>query len=142
MSAIFGANPADPLAGASFLPSSMRIMIIGASNNRAKFGNKAVRAYLRRGHTVLPVNPNEVEVERLAAYPNIASVPGPIDRALFYVPPEVGIDLLDDIADRGDIDELWLNPGAESPALLAKARVLGLSPVQACAIVDIGENPH
>lgn len=117
-------------------------MILGASNNRRKFGNKAVRAYLRRAHTVLPVNPNEVEVEGLMAYPNVASTPGPIDRALFYVQPAVGLDLLDDLAARDDIGQIWFNPGAESPELLAKAASLGLSPIQGCAIVDIGELPY
>lgn len=119
----------------------MRVLIIGASNSRSKYGNKAVRAYRRRGHTVFPVNPNEVQVEGLAAHPNVTTVPGPIDRALFYVPPAVGIEILDDLARRGDIAELWLNPGSESPELIQEARRLGFDPIQACAIVDIGEFP-
>lgn len=119
----------------------MRVLIIGASNNRSKYGNKAVRAHLRQGHTVLPVNPNEIEVEGLTAYPNVSSAPGPIDRALFYVPPEVGITLLEDLARRGDVSEVWLNPGSESPALVSKAGSLGLDPIQACSIVAIGEFP-
>lgn len=119
----------------------MRVMIIGASNNRSKFGNKAVRAYKKRGHTVLPVNPNEIEVERIATYPNVRSVPGLIDRALFYVHPEVGIDLLDDLAARRDVAEIWLNPGAESPEMVRKARGLGFEPILACAIVAVGEFP-
>src|SRR5215510_9358896 len=35
------------------------VAIIGASNNRAKFGNKAVRAFVQQGCMVYPVNPNE-----------------------------------------------------------------------------------
>ncbi len=65
-------------------------MVIGASTNPAKFGNKAVRAYRRQGHIVLPVNPHEPTVEGLAAYADVASPPGPIDRATLYVPPEPG----------------------------------------------------
>lgn len=119
----------------------MRVMIIGASNDRHKFGNKAVRAYLRQGETVLPVNPHEQQIEGQRVWANIADVPGPIDRALFYVPPQVGLELVDELAGRGDVEEVWLNPGAESDALIARAKSLGFDPIMACAIVDIGERP-
>lgn len=119
----------------------MRIMIIGASNDRHKFGNKAVRAYLRRGETVLPVNPREREIEGLQAWAHVKDVPGPIDRALFYVPSFVGMRVIDEVAQRGDVGEVWLNPGAESDELIAKCKSLGFDPIMACAIVDIGEVP-
>jgi predicted CoA-binding protein len=119
-------------------------MIIGASNNRAKFGNKAVRAYLRQHHEVLPVNPHEQQIEGVHCWPSVRHVPAPeggIDRALFYVPPDVGLTVIGDLASRGDVKELWLNPGAESDELVAAARRLGLEPVLACSIIDIGERP-
>ncbi len=116
-------------------------MIIGASNDRHKFGNKAVRAYLRRGEIVLPVNPNEREIEGQHAWAKVADVPGPIDRALFYVPAKVGMRVIEEVARRGDVGEVWLNPGAESDELIARAKSLGFDPIMACAIVDIGETP-
>lgn len=119
----------------------MRVMIIGASNDRSKFGNKAVRAYLRQHEAVLPVNPHEKEIEGVGCFADVASVPGPIDRALFYVPAEIGMKVIEDVAKRGDVGEVWLNPGAESDELIAKAKTLGFDPIQACAIVDIGERP-
>lgn len=119
----------------------MRVMVIGASSNRSKFGNKAVRAYLRQGHEVLPVNPNEETVEGLRCYATIAEVPGPIDRATIYVPPQVGAPMMAQLAARGDVAEVWLNPGAESPEVLAAAERAGIEPIQACSIVDIGERP-
>lgn len=119
----------------------MRVMVIGASSNRAKFGNKAVRAYLRQDHQVLPVNPNAAEVEGLRCYRSVLDPPGPIDRALFYVPSEVGERVIEELSQRGDVGEVWLNPGAESPALIARARELGFEPSTACSIVDIGERP-
>ena len=119
----------------------MRVMIIGASGNRSKYGNKAVRAYARRGHDVLAVNPKEIEVEGIPSHRRVADPPGPIDRAVLYVPPEGGMELLDEIAARGDVAELWVSPGAESEALMQRARDLGLEPVNACAMMDIGEAP-
>ena len=66
------------------------VAVIGASSNRNKFGNRALRAYQQQGYTVVPINPHEAEVEGLKAYASVLDVPGPIDMASFYVPPEVG----------------------------------------------------
>jgi hypothetical protein len=116
------------------------VAVIGASSARHKFGNKAVRAYLRQGWTVYPVNPSETTVEGLPVYPTLADVPGAVDRVSMYVPASVGITLLEAIKAKG-APELFLNPGSESDALLARATELGLDPIQACSIVDIGERP-
>ncbi|HYE03514.1 MAG TPA: CoA-binding protein [Phycisphaerales bacterium] len=119
----------------------MRVMVIGASNDRDKFGNKAVRAFLRQGHEVVPVNPTVAEVEGLRTYPDVASVPGHVDRACFYVQPEVGVEVVRQVARRGNVDEVWLNPGADAPEVVAEAKRLGLSVVRACSIRSIGEVP-
>jgi uncharacterized protein len=117
------------------------VAVIGASNNRRKFGNRAVRAYLDQGYTVVPINPHEREVEGLKAYASVLDVPGPIDMASFYVPPEVGEEIIGDVA-RKQIAEVWLNPGAESDELIARARALSIKPIVACSIVAIGRNPY
>ena len=112
------------------------VAIIGASNDPKKFGNKAVRAYLRQGYTVYPVNPTEIQVEGLAAFKSIQDVPVRPQRVSVYVPPAVVLELLPDIAAKG-CDELWLNPGTESEEVLAAVQRLGLNAVQACSIVDL-----
>jgi uncharacterized protein len=117
------------------------VAVIGASNDRRKFGNRAVRAYHQRGDTVIPINPHEAAVEGLKAYPSVLDVPGPIDMASFYVPPDVGERVIDEVAKKG-IPEVWFNPGAESAALVARARALNLEPIVACSIVAIGQNPY
>lgn len=117
------------------------VAVIGASKDRRKFGNKAVRAFQRQGHQVVPINPHESEVEGLKTYRSVLDVPGNIDMATFYVPPAIGEVLIDEIAAK-NISEVWLNPGAESAALIAKARALKIEPVIACSMIGIGENPY
>jgi predicted CoA-binding protein len=116
------------------------VAIIGASNVREKYGNKAVRAYLRQHWTVYPVNPNEATIEGLPTFRSITDIPGPVDRASLYLPPQIGLGVLDGIKQKG-VKELYVNPGAESEELMAKAERLGLDPIWACSIVEIGERP-
>ena len=116
------------------------VAVIGASTNRAKFGNKAVRAFVAAGYRVVPVTPRHAEVEGLTAYASVADVAGPIDMATVYVPPSVGETLVAGLADKG-VGEVWLNPGAESPELVRQLTAAGLRPIQACSIVGIGLSP-
>jgi predicted CoA-binding protein len=117
------------------------VAVIGASNDRRKFGNRAVRAYRDQGYTVVPINPHESEIEGLKAYPSILDVPEAVDMASFYVPPDVGAQVIGDVARKG-VPEIWFNPGAESDELIARARALKLKPIVACSIVAIGQNPY
>ena len=117
------------------------VAVIGASNDRRKFGNKAVRAFVERGYTVVPINPAEREVEGLKAYGSVLDFPGQIDMASFYVPPDVGEQVIEEVA-RKQIPEVWLNPGAESDELIARARSLSIKPIVACSIVAVGQNPY
>jgi len=117
------------------------VAVIGASRDRHKFGNRAVRAFREQGYTVVPINPNETEIEGLKAYPSVLDVPGPIDMATMYVPPDVGERLIHEIA-RKRIAEVWLNPGAESEELIARAKALQIEPIVACSVVAIGVDPH
>ena len=119
----------------------MRVMVIGASTNREKYGNRAVRAYQGQGHEVLPVHPTAGTVEGIPAYADLRDVAGPVDRATLYLPPDKGEALLEPLAERGDVQELWVNPGAESDRLIERAKELGLEPIQACSIMAIGETP-
>ena len=125
----------------SFIAFMKSVVILGASTNRQKFGNKAVRAFVEQGYTVYPVNPRETVIEGLAVYPDLASVPVRPDRISVYLPPAVTLGLLPQIAAKG-CDELWLNPGAESDAVVAEAERLGLNVIQACSIVAIGMSPE
>ena len=116
------------------------IAIIGASNDRAKFGNKSVRAFLQQGYEVFPVNPKETEIERLPAFKSIRDVPVRPQMISVYLPPQVLLKVLPDIAARG-CDELWLNPGTESDEVLIEAERLKLNTIQACSIVAVGVSP-
>lgn len=117
------------------------VAVLGASSDRAKFGNKSVRAHLRQGYEVFPVNPKGGEIEGLAVYRSLAEIPVELDRVTVYLPPAVGLTALDDVAAKG-CRELWLNPGSDAPEVVARAKELRLDPIVACSILDLGIDPH
>lgn len=116
------------------------VAVLGASRYHRKFGNKSVRAHRQAGWTVYPVNPQATEVEGLPAYPDLASLPGPVDRVTVYLPPDRTGSLLEEIAAVG-AREVWFNPGAADAALLRAARERGIRAVDGCSIVDLGLSP-
>ena len=117
------------------------VAILGASQDRTKYGNKSVRAHVAQGYRVYPVNPKAEMIEGLPAFASLADVPeGPLQRISVYLPPHIGLTLLDAISSRNP-DEVWFNPGSESPELLAQARDMGLNVIQACSIIAVGMTP-
>jgi uncharacterized protein len=116
------------------------VAVVGASSDRHKYGNKALRAFLAQGYTVIPINPNETMVEGMRTYPSVVDVPQPIDMATVYVQPDVLLGLLSDF-ERKQIPEIWINPGAESDDVMAEARRRKLNVIYACSIMGVGRSP-
>ncbi|MEN3339964.1 MAG: uncharacterized protein V7647_3640 [Acidobacteriota bacterium] len=117
------------------------VAVIGASSNRSKFGNKALRAFAKQGYNVVPINLTETEVEGHRAYRSVLDVPERIDIATVYVPADAGLQVMEQLAQLGGLGEIWLNPGADDDRVVARARELGLETIQACSIIAIGESP-
>lgn len=120
--------------------SEKTVAVIGASTDRSKYGNKSVRAHATQGWRVFPVHPSATEIEGHTAYKSLAVIPESIHRVSLYLPPAIGIKILPEIV-AAEPEEFFVNPGAESAELLALARELGLKPIQACSIVEIGTSP-
>jgi predicted CoA-binding protein len=117
------------------------VAVVGASADRSKFGNKAVRAFRAQGFDVFPVHPHADRIEGLPAFASVEDVPAArLDRVSLYVPPEAGLRVLDQVARKG-ADEVWLNPGADAPEVVARAEALGLNVIRACSILAVGEHP-
>jgi predicted CoA-binding protein len=119
----------------------MRVMIVGASTNPEKFGHRSVVAHLESGYEVVPINPTADEIAGLPVHAGVADPAGPFDRASIYLPRDAALAALDAIAARGDVNEVWLNPGADHPDVVARAGELGLTTIRACSIMDTGR-PH
>jgi len=115
--------------------------VLGASQNRSKFSNKAVRAFLEAGWTVFPIHPRESEVEGIACFVSVVSLPTVPTVISVYVPPAILLGELEMIAARG-CGELWLNPGSHTSEVLDEASRLGLRVVLDCTLFRLGRRPE
>ena len=81
------------------MSSRPTIAIVGASTNRKKFGNKAVRAYKNAGYDVYPINLKEGEIEGLMKYASLDAVPiQRLDLISMYVPPAIVLEIIEQVA--------------------------------------------
>jgi predicted CoA-binding protein len=116
-----------------------RFAVVGASRDRAKYGNKVLRAYLQQGRDVVAVNPREQEIEGVPCYADIASLPEPVDGISVITPPKVTESIIAQAAAAG-IEHVWLQPGAESEPAISRAENAGMNliPGDACVLVILG----
>jgi predicted CoA-binding protein len=121
----------------SFL-AGKRFAVVGASQDRSKYGNKVLRVYQQNDLDVVPVNPSATEIEGLTAYRDLASVPGEIDGVSIITPPPVTEGVVQDALKRG-IKNFWIQPGAEHAGAIQAAEAAGASVIHGgpCILVSM-----
>ena len=112
--------------------------VIGASQDRSKYGNKVLRTYQQNGLTVYPINPRLEEVEGLACYPNLASLPEPVHAVSVITPPSVTERVVQELEAEG-VRHVWMQPGAESELAVERAEAFGLNVIAGgpCILVTL-----
>ncbi|MFH2021651.1 MAG: CoA-binding protein [archaeon] len=118
----------------------MKVAIVGASVNKTKYSNKAVRAYKAADHTVFPVNPNEREIEGLKCYTTVLEIPLDLDLVSVYLPPVIGLKVMVDIVKKGT-KRVILNPGSESKEIIRMLKMNKIDFTMTCSIKEIGADP-
>jgi uncharacterized protein len=113
--------------------------VIGASGNPRKYGHKVFACYLRHGYRAYPVNPNASSILGSPCYPNLASLPEPVEAVSIITPPAVTERVMEEVIAAG-VRHVWMQPGAESPLAVEKARDAGLNVISSgpCLLVKLG----
>jgi predicted CoA-binding protein len=119
--------------------------VVGASQDRAKYGNKVLRCYAQHGLPVVAVNPklSPTPVEDQACFPSLAAIPGSPRAVSVVAPPAAAPSIVADAKAAG-VEHLWFQPGAEDPGALATARAHGMNVIAdgPCLLVALGFREH
>jgi predicted CoA-binding protein len=117
--------------------------VAGASADRAKYGNRVLRSLIAARRRVYPVNPHQSEIEGLRCYADLASLPEPVGSLSIVTPPAVTEQIVLAAAAAG-IENVWMQPGAESPHAVAEAERLGLNVIAGgpCLLVALAQEPR
>jgi len=116
--------------------------VAGASRDRSKFGNKVLRTYLQRGMPVYAVNPTHADAEGIEGVTTVATVaalPEPVHGLSIITPPAITERIVEDAIAAG-ITRLWMQPGAEHPRAIRRAKDAGASVIYGgpCLLVELG----
>jgi uncharacterized protein len=109
----------------TFLAAKM-FGVAGASRDREKYGNRVLRVYQQNKLKVVPVHPKETEIEGLACVASVADLPADVASLSVITPPAVTEKIVEAAAKKG-IKNIWMQPGAESPAAIQAARGHGMN---------------
>jgi uncharacterized protein len=120
----------------AILANAKRIAVVGHSDDPARDSWRVGRYLAAHGYDVFPVNPEARSTPGLTFYPDLGSVPGPIDvvdifRRVEFIPEIVEAA----IAARAKV--IWMQDGLAHNAAAARARAAGLEVVQSrCMMRD------
>lgn len=95
---------------------NVKIALIGASNDKQKFGNQIYLDLKSKGYDILPINPKEKFIEGDKAYAALNEMDDVPDIVNFVVPPNIAMKVAKEAVDLG-IEYLWFQPGSESQEL-------------------------
>ena len=112
--------------------------VVGASPDRAKYGNRVLRAYVGTGREVYAVNPKHRNVEGVACFPSLRELPVPVRCVSVITQPEVTEAIVEDLPASG-AEFVWMQPGAESARAVRRAEQLGLNVIAGgpCVLVAL-----
>ena len=119
--------------------SSESFAVSGASTNREKYGNKVLRCYMQHKKGVIPVNPRADSIEGLKTVKALSDLPPSVKSISIITPPKITEMLVDEAIEHG-IENIWMQPGAESQTAIDKAKKAGVNVLAngICILVVLG----
>ena len=119
--------------------SSPAFGVAGASSRRHKYGNKVLRCYQQNGRRAIPVNPREQVIEGADCVESVLDLPDDVKSISVITSPSVTERIVQQAISRG-IENVWMQPGAESEASVEACRVAGINVIAdgSCVLVVLG----
>jgi uncharacterized protein len=105
------------------------IAVVGASSLDEKPSHWVSEYMIEQGYRVIPVNPDEAEVFGVPCYPDLASVPEPVEFVNVFRRPEYCAGVVREAIDTG-AKVVWLQLGIVSDEARRLAEAAGIKFVQ------------
>lgn len=111
----------------------------GASDNPRKYGFKVLRCYLDHGRLAYPLNPRRQPVLGQTAFAHLSELPQRVLSLSIITPPPVTEVLVEEAIEHG-VENIWMQPGAETEWAVRAAMGAGLNVIYggACLLVVLG----
>ncbi len=121
-----------------FLQSGV-FAVVGASSNPDKYGNKVLRCYQQNNMKAIPVNPREKIIEGVECVASVMDLPEDVKSISVITPPHVTEQVVEMAARKG-IENIWMQPGAESASAVDACRKYGINVIAdgSCILVVLG----
>ncbi len=112
--------------------------IVGASNNKEKYGYKVMLSLQELGFEVIPINPHEKKILGEKAYSSIKDLNEIVDVVVLIVPPKVSEKIVEEVNEKG-IEKVWFQPGSESEKAIRYCKENGIEVISGkCIMVTKG----
>lgn len=122
----------DPIA--QVLNETKTIAVVGASNNPLRPSYEVAEYLQSKGYKIIPVNPTIAEFLGEKAYPDLSSIPGPVDVVDIFRNPDAVPEIVEQaIAKRAKV--VWMQPGAENMQAAERASEAGLQVIMGVCIM-------
>ncbi len=112
--------------------------VVGATPKKEKFGYKVYHALKKHGYTVYAIHPVAESIDGEPCYRSLSELPVQPEVVNLIVPESVGLKTLDECQQLG-IHRIWMQPGADTQAVLNRLEELSLEGVQGCVLVELNE---
>ncbi|MBP1729050.1 MAG: CoA-binding domain protein [Deltaproteobacteria bacterium] len=123
--------------------AAKKFAVVGASADRSKYGNRVLRCYQMNGLEAVPVNPKEKKIEGVDCVASVSQLADDVESLSVITPPQVTEQVVEQAIARG-IKNIWMQPGAESQAAIARCEKNGINVIAdgSCLLVVLGYREH
>jgi len=105
------------------------VAVVGMSKTNGKAANYVPKYLIDQGYNVIPVNPTAQEIMGRKSWPNVSSVPGPIDIVDVFRPSPDIMPVVLDALNKPDIRVVWMQLGIYNAEAEKLAREKGVKVV-------------
>ena len=118
--------------------ASKKFTMAGVSRNPKKFGYMVFDHLKQKGYNITPINPNTTEINGVACYSDVLSVPEEIENLLIAVPKSQTADIVNQAKEKG-VKRIWIQQMSDTAESMEIAKEAGIEVISKKCIFMFAE---